>query len=126
MLDVERKLLSLLMEVGHIAGAYGLTVDAEVIFEGLAAVRPQSPYPVIGKAVVFLNRGEPQAAVNVLEKANFSDDEEGDLGRAFLALALNAAGFSSAAFKTCEQLESSTNQTAREMANAILIELRAA
>lgn len=126
MLDVERTLLSLLMEVGHLAGAYGFSRDAKAIFEGLAAVRPSSAYPVIGKAVVFLNQGEAQAAVQVLEAANFEMTDEGDLGRAFLALALNSAGFSAAAETLCQSLEVSSNQIATAMAAAIMAELRAA
>lgn len=92
MMDVEQKLLQLLMESGYLAAGYGMTADAESIFEGLAVARPDSAYPLIGKAFTKMSLGAHEEAAEMLRDQLDVDSAEAHMARSFMGMALLLAG----------------------------------
>jgi Bacterial type III secretion protein (HrpB1_HrpK) len=60
------ELLEQLAEVGFLASECGLHAAAESIFTNLTAMKPGSPSPLIGAAMVRARRGEVDAAIEQL------------------------------------------------------------
>jgi Bacterial type III secretion protein (HrpB1_HrpK) len=60
------ELLERLAEVGFLASECGLHAAAESIFANLTAMKPGSPSPLIGAAMVRARRGEVDAAIEQL------------------------------------------------------------
>jgi Bacterial type III secretion protein (HrpB1_HrpK) len=60
------ELLERLAEVGFLASECGLHAAAESIFANLVAMKPGSPSPLIGAAMVRARRGEVDAAIEQL------------------------------------------------------------
>ena len=80
-----------LTEIGMIAAGRGLAAEALAIFESLQVLRPQRPFPYIGLALVRLNAGKPDEAVEVLERLGLAACPGDPDLRAFLGLALKLA-----------------------------------
>ena len=59
----------LLTEVGMVGVGARLHVSALALFEALAVLRPERDFPWIGQAAVWLNRGQADEAVRVLQQA---------------------------------------------------------
>lgn len=59
----------LLTEVGMVGVGMRLHVSALALFEALTVLRPARDFPWIGQASVWLNRGQADEAVRVLEQA---------------------------------------------------------
>src|SRR5688572_26663371 len=89
--EVGAESLRRLLEVGYVAAGNGYFAEAEAIFRGLAAVRPDSSAPAIGRAVSALNRGMAGDAVGLLEAERKRSPSDA-LVQAFLGLALRSAG----------------------------------
>lgn len=64
--DVPSELLQLLMQLGYVACGQGHPKSAATIFEGVAAVRPNTELPLIGLAVALLNQGKLKASCDLL------------------------------------------------------------
>ncbi|MDR2677569.1 MAG: hypothetical protein LBB26_03335 [Puniceicoccales bacterium] len=64
--EVPSKILQLLMQVGYVACGCGTPSLAKVIFEGIAAVRPNSELPLIGLAFVYIHMGKLTVACDIL------------------------------------------------------------
>jgi hypothetical protein len=60
--------IHLLTEVGMVGAGARLHVDALALFEALAVLRSWRDFPWVGQVTVWLNRGDADAAVRVLEK----------------------------------------------------------
>ena len=91
-MEIERKLLQLLMEAGNLASGYGYFPEAEIIFNGLRAVRPESEYPLIGLALAKMNARKNLEAIKVLADETLKVNPESDLAKSFLGLALKTSG----------------------------------
>jgi Flp pilus assembly protein TadD len=109
-----------LLEIGYIAAGNGLFADAELIFRGVAAVRPESVAPAIGRAVAALNRGDAAEAVRRLE-AERERSPDDPLLQAFLGLALRSAGRNAESVALLTTLIENPNSVAAAMAKAILV-----
>lgn len=59
----------LLTEVGMVGAGARLHVDALALFEALAVLRPWRDFAWIGQVAVWLNRGQADEAVRVLQQA---------------------------------------------------------
>ena len=59
----------LLTEVGMVGVGARLHVSALALFEALAVLRPARDFPWIGQAAVWLNRGQADESVRVLQQA---------------------------------------------------------
>jgi len=91
------------MEIGYVAAGGGMTAQADVIFAGVQAARPDSELPLIGRAVARLNAGRADEAIALLRQA-LERNPDSDLAAAFLGLALSQAGLQSAADALLQQV----------------------
>ncbi|WP_156510669.1 hypothetical protein [Labrenzia sp. OB1] len=66
---IKAKELQLLADIGFIAGSRGLHRHANVIFDAIEAMRPKQEISFLGKAIVQILAGHPEAAVEGLAKA---------------------------------------------------------
>lgn len=82
-MDVEAEDLRLLTEIGFIALGAGLNGQAGLVFEGVAAVRPEAEAGFIGRALVRIAVGDAAGAVDILRKAPPSDAVTTYLGMAY-------------------------------------------
>ncbi|MEM7693051.1 MAG: hypothetical protein AAF318_01260 [Pseudomonadota bacterium] len=89
---IEADDVRLLAEIGFLALSKGLTVEAERIFEGIAAVRPGQEVSAIGRGLTALAKGDANAAVTILRAG-----PKTDAVATYLALALAKAGETDAA-----------------------------
>jgi predicted Zn-dependent protease len=60
--------LQLLMQLGYVACGQGKPNQARTIFEGIAAVRPNSELPLIGLSMALINLGKLTEALELLVK----------------------------------------------------------
>lgn len=80
----------------------GMHRDAETIFVGVQAARPKSEAPQIGRALVRLNLGQPDAAALILRDA-LQKHPDSAAAMAHLGVALQQAGMRSAAENVLQQ-----------------------
>ena len=123
-LDTEQ--VQILMDAGFVATGSGRHSQAEVIFNGLAAARPESELPWLGLAVVRMNVGAPEEAAALLQDKSLQLNPDSCLVRSFLGLAHKLSGHTSEAERVlnsvvvdCPEQENS----AVAMAQALLAEL---
>ena len=108
-----------LMEIGLVAAGNGYTTDAETIFAGIQAVRPESELPVIGRAFVKMNSGQLQDSIHLL-RAALERNPDSDLALSFLGAALKFSGHNHAAEDAFSQVaEAGLTTEAVEMAKAL-------
>lgn len=115
------EMVRLLTELGFAAAGRGLFDEAETIFQGLAAVRPDSAFPYIGLALTRLNAGQPDEAARVLEQEGLARCP-GDIEiRVFLGLALRLARRGSESDKLLRAvLDEAADHDAARLARALL------
>ncbi|MBF0103127.1 MAG: hypothetical protein HQK77_19685 [Desulfobacterales bacterium] len=120
-MTITSELLQLLMEIGYLAGGYGLLNDSETIFEAIKSVRPESEYPLIGLAVTKMNANNNEDAIAILKNQALKVNPQSDLARSFLGLALKHAGYGSESQSVLQEvLNSGKDAVAVKMAQAIL------
>jgi hypothetical protein len=123
-MDIDSRSLQLLLEVGLLAGGYGWMKEAEVIFEGLRAVRPENESPLIGLAIAKMNNNQAEESIRILETEALNTNPESDLARAFLGLALKLAGRVEQSRLLSEQVVGrNRDQAAVNLAKGILEEI---
>ena len=111
-----------LMEIGLMAAGNGLLSDAETIFLGLAAARPESELPLVGRAFVRMNAGRHKEAALLLQQA-MEKNPDSDLAMSFLGAALQMSGLTSASLDVLQQvIEANGNPEAVEFAKSLLEE----
>ena len=120
-MEIDENTLQLLMQVGLLASGRGYATEAETIFNGLKAVRPESDIPLIGMAVNRMNESDFEGAAEMLLNDVLERNPDNDLAKAFLAHALIASGVSDQAREVCEDVLASGNDaTAKEMVRAFM------
>jgi predicted Zn-dependent protease len=120
-MKVEIELLRLLVEIGFLAESRGMLFEAETIFEGVSKYRPNSAYPLIGKASVIMNKGEFKEAISILSNAPYQDNKEKELRDSYLGKALKLAGYNNEANNVLKNVkENGTYDMAVNYANALL------
>jgi len=102
--------IQLLAQVGMLASARADVRGARAIHEALKLLRPDRDFSYAGLAICFLNAGQPDEAVRVLEQAvlQVRQEDQPDI-KALLALALHQAG-----------RQSESRRVAREAGHAVL------
>lgn len=119
-MNVSVETLQRLAEVGYLACGHQLDGLAEQIFDGVAAVRPDSDAPAIGRGLAALCRGDAALAVELLQAARDAHPTS-DAVRSFLGLALKLAGLNQQSETLLRELASSgRDPQAAAMAHAIL------
>ena len=122
-MEIDAQLTKLLMEVGYLAGGYGFVSESEKIFNGIAAVRPESEYPYIGLAVTCLNANMNEAAVEILRTRALKANPDSDLAKSFLGLALKLAGMNAESQKVLQEVvDNGGAEEAVNMAKSLLEE----
>lgn len=109
----------LLSEVGFLALSKGMAREAQQIFEGLGAVRPDDEIGYIGRGLTALAQGDPSGATKILQAAPMSDAVA-----TFLALALAQTGARSEARARLEDIvETATEPAIVELARRAVAEV---
>ena len=119
-MEIRTETLKRLMEIGYVAAGSGLYSDAETIFAGIQAVRPDSEMPQIGWAVVRMNAGLHDDATKILRNV-IDQKPESDLTKSFLGLALRLAGMSGQSESILQEVvDANRDETAVAMARSLL------
>ncbi|MBB5037724.1 hypothetical protein [Prosthecobacter dejongeii] len=92
MVPIDSELVRLLMRLGYAAAWQGLHKESVAIFDGVAAVRPESEMPVIGAAVVAMLTGHEHMAVETLREGALALNPDSALARAHLGVAQRLCG----------------------------------
>ena len=118
--EVGTEVVQCLMEAGYLATGMGMHREAETIFMGIQAARPDSEYPQIGWSVVRMNAGLHDDAIGILR--NVADQmPDSYITRAYLGLALKLGGRASESETVLRQvLESNADPAAYAMAEGLL------
>ncbi len=120
-MEIPQQSVQDLMEVGYLAGGYGYFKEAVTIFDGLAAVRPDSEYPHIGLAMTQLGMKQSEEAVRILRDHALPKNPDNSLTKAFLGLALMQAGLNGESENVLNQvIDANQNETAVELARNLL------
>ena len=117
--EIAADALRRLLEIGYVAAGNGYFAEAETIFAGVAAARPESFAPAIGRAVAALNRGAAAEAVRVLEAERSRHPREALL-QAFLGLALRQVGCNAESAAALEPLVAGADPLAAAIARNLL------
>jgi Flp pilus assembly protein TadD len=121
LLENDSQLPKLLMEIGYVATGAGFNREAVTIFEGVAALRPDSEMPWIGLAVVELNGGRPNEARRLLQNEALRRAPQNETAKSFLGLALKQAGHSAESFAILNEVaDHGRDAAARAMASGLL------
>ncbi|MDR1595490.1 MAG: hypothetical protein LBR91_01020 [Puniceicoccales bacterium] len=91
-LPAPSELMQILMDVGWVAIGRGMKANAESIFSGIAAARPNSELPLIGLAVCAINFGNFVGASKILAQKALPLNPNNGIARCFLAVAVRAIG----------------------------------
>ena len=125
-MEIDAGSLQLLMEVGFLAGGYGYLGEAEIIFDGLKAVRPQNESPLIGLAFAKMNNNQMDEAIRILEEEALKVNPQSDLARSFLGLALKLSGRVEQCLPILrEVVERNSDEAAVKVARGLLEEIDA-
>lgn len=133
-MDIDIKLLRLLLDIGILATDEGKLDSAEAIFIGISKFKTNSAYPFIGLSKVAMCKGNHKKAIKILEEAPHQNSEEKEICNCYLGTFLKIAGYSERArnllekIKThgtsdiavkfaCEALEADFAQLTRELLN---------
>jgi hypothetical protein len=123
-MEIETELLQLLMEAGYLAGGYGYFKESRRIFDGIAAVRPDSELPFIGMAVSSMNAGNNHEAIKILWEKALKTNPESDLAKSFLGLSLKLSGLNNESQTILQEvIDSRKNEVAVKMAQSLMNEM---
>jgi thioredoxin-like negative regulator of GroEL len=89
---IDSETVTLLAELGFIAGDRGMAGQAEAIAAGLVAMRPESAEPHLVRAYCRLGARDAEGAVRILREDVLAAHPENAAGKAMLGLALHMAG----------------------------------
>ncbi|THF57273.1 tetratricopeptide repeat protein [Pseudothauera rhizosphaerae] len=80
-----------LVAIGFHGALNGKPQAALRLFEALAELRPEQPFPLIGQALALIGEGKPETAVQLLERSPPELAKHHDTISVFLGLALRLA-----------------------------------
>jgi Flp pilus assembly protein TadD len=123
---VDTELVQILMDAGFVATGSGRHSQAEIIFNGLAAARPESELPWIGLAVVLMNTGKSEEAAVLLQDKGLQINPDSCLARSFLGLAHKLSGHGAEAERVLNSVvaDCPDQESSAAMAQALLAELQ--
>lgn len=120
-LEDDPELPKLLLEIGYMAAGTGLFAQADTIFHGLAAHRPDSELPWVGVAVARMNAGQPDEATRILREEALKRVPGSDVAKSFLGLSLKLAGYNAESVRVLEEVVATGQETsAVAMARSLL------
>lgn len=111
--DIPASSLKLLTEIGFIAAGRGQSEIAMTIMDGLTVLRPDRNGGYVGIALAHLNAQNPEEAVRVLRDEALPSviQEDADIVRAFLALALKQSGRTREAAEELDRIPPDSSDT---------------
>lgn len=113
--------LRLLGEIGLLAAGRGMAPEAEAIAAGFAAWRPESALAGMVRALSAMGRGRDEEAVRILREDALRAEPDSAEARAMLGMALERAGYRSAAAAVLDPLAASRDdEGAGGLARAVL------
>ncbi|MEI6413241.1 MAG: tetratricopeptide repeat protein [Pseudomonadota bacterium] len=119
--DISSEWVRRIGEVGFLAAGHGQVEAAHRIFDGLVAIRPDSEYPWIGKAIAELQVGRETEALRLLRDEAIKRNPHSPEAQVFVGLALKRAGRGSEAEATLQAVSKAhPEQAAGQMAKAFL------
>lgn len=111
--------LRMLADIGFSAVSRGEVANAEAIFAGLTAARPDNEAGPIGTALVNLHRGQAEEAAAILRRFPGSD-----AAQLFLGMALHRAARDTEARTVLEALAATASEPGpAEAARVLLLEI---
>jgi Flp pilus assembly protein TadD len=123
-MEIEPKLIQMLMEAGYLAGGYGFFEESQRIFEGIRAARPDSELPLIGLALSKINEGKHEEASRILWDQALKLNPESDLAKSFLGLSLKLGGLTSESRTLLQEVvDADRDDAAVNMARNLLEEM---
>lgn len=87
-MEFEEKYNRVIGKAGFMALRHGLLEQAGTIFSGLEAAAPDKIGPVLGQAMLLMNKKDYPAAIARLEQDALKMDESDPFARTYLGLAL--------------------------------------
>ena len=119
-MQASTELIQRLMEIGYAAAGGELFAEALTVFDGVRAVRPESEFPLIGRAVTEMNDGRHGEAVKTLEAA-LRANPQSPLTKSFRGLALKLSGMAQESQRVLEEVVAAGgDENAVAMARSIL------
>jgi len=97
------------MRIGYAAAWQGLPKEAVAIFDGVAAVRPESEVPMIGAAVVAMLSGHENVAIQTLRDGALELNPDSAQARAHLGVALRLQGVEDEGLTLLQEVASQTS-----------------
>lgn len=123
-MKIERNLLKCLMEVGYMAANTKRLKAADIIFNGLVAARPQSPYPQFGLGYVAICRGKFHQAMDIFKAAPVKTPRDYDMCQGYIGMTLKLAGQTDEAHTVLTQLQTEgQNEEAVRIARKLLADM---
>ena len=110
-----------LTEIGYASVMYGIDTNVEPIFETLTMLYPENTAGAIGHAIIFLNRGDYDAAIEVLQNCLQQCDTNTEEAKAILMLAMHMGGRNDEAEMLAENVEGEDG-IANSMAHSLFVE----
>ncbi|MDR0727585.1 MAG: hypothetical protein LBF26_01665 [Puniceicoccales bacterium] len=112
--------LQLLMQVGYVACGHGAPSLAKVIFEGTAAVRPNSELPLIGLAFAYIHMGKLTLACDILANRAAAINPDNQIVKAVAAMIFRMSGeFKASDMLLDEVIADGTDPQAMEFARQL-------
>jgi Tfp pilus assembly protein PilF len=103
--SIPSEMLRLLINVGYVATGSGKKKNAEDIFEGVIAARPQSELPYVAYAFMRMAFGEYNEASKLLVENALRINPENEMAKTFYGLLLYQIGRKNESHTILSQLE---------------------
>jgi len=110
-----------LTEIGYASVMYGLSANVEPIFTALDRLYPENTAGAIGHAITFLNSGDYNAAIDVLQRSLQECSTNVEEAKAILMLAMHMGGRTDEAETIAEEVDQDAG-IANNMANSLFVE----
>ncbi|MEO1524995.1 MAG: HrpB1 family type III secretion system apparatus protein [Planctomycetota bacterium] len=121
-MNLQTQTVQRLMEIGFLAAGNNMESQANRIFDAVAAARPDSEMPNVGRAITALNKGHVNEAIELLRQA-VERNSESEMAMTFLGLALKLGGMGAASEDALRQVVNSGGDPAAiELASSLLVE----
>ncbi len=110
-----------LTEIGYASVMYGINIDVEPIFETLNLLYPDNTAGAIGHAIIYLNRGNYDAAIDVLQNCLQQCSTNTEEAKAILMLAMHMGGRNEEAEMLADNVHEDDG-VANSMAQSLFVE----
>ena len=110
-----------LTEIGYASVMYGINIDVEPIFETLNLLYPDNTAGAIGHAIIYLNRGNYDAAIDVLQNCLQQCSTNTEEAKAILMLAMHMGGRNEEAEMLADNVDEDDG-IANSMAQSLFVE----